>query len=385
METKRGEGRIYVHGHWWWVDLTFKGTRFRSRVVLAGQPKAEKLARSVLKKKQVEMAENRFLDLKKETKMTFREMAEKYIEEYARYNKKSWEKSDKCYLVHLNKYFGNTRIDQITREDVLRYQAKRKAKVGASSVNHEISLMRSIYNMAIDIWTHPENKSQPLFSSRNPASMKKTSPLKRLPEESRNRYMTRGELVKFLEFANPELQDYALLAICTGLRKGELKGLSWKKISLDESVIKLKASDTKTAKPRYVPLCEIAKNIIERRDSDFSKDIMRTRKTYPFGKTLVAAEIENLQWRDLRRTFSTYMEQCGVSAERRRRIMGHSDNKMTETYTNVELESLIQEVRKLDNYLRDIVPSSISLWQGTAQNIPERKSENQVVVINEVE
>ncbi len=348
-------------------------------------PKAEKTARAVLKKKQVEMAENKFLDRKKETKMTFRELAEKYMDEYAKRYKKSWENSDKFYLIHLNDYFGNVQIDQITREDVLRYQTKRKNENGPSSVNHEISLMRSIYNMAIDVWSHPENKRQPLFSGRNPAAMNKTSCLKKLPEESRNRYMTRGELVKFLEAATPELADYALLAITTGLRKGELQSLSWKKVSPDESVIKLEASDTKTAKARYVPLCEIAKNTIERRNCDFSSDIMRTRKTYPFGKALKAAKIENFHWHDFRHTCSTYLEQCGVSAERRRLIMGHSENRMTKTYTHVELENLIQEVRKIDTYLMEIAPDSIALRHRSAQFTPARKSENQVAVINIVE
>ncbi len=378
-KTRRGEGRVYVHGNHWWIDITYKGTRIRERVLPVSHPKGEKEARAVLKKKQVEIAEGKFLDVKRETKMTFRELAEKYINEYAKHYKKSWENSDKYYLVHLNDYFGNMQIERITREDVFRYQTKRKSEDGPSSVNHEISLMRSIFNMAIDVWAHPENKKFPLFSGRNPATMKNNSALKKLQENHRDRYMSKGELLKFLEAAEPDLADYALFAICTGLRKGEQRGLSAEKVNLQENLIKLAVSDTKTSKARFIPLCNIARNILQRRDCDFSKDIMRTNKKYPFGKALKGAKIENFHWHDFRRTFSTYMEECGVSAERRRRIMGHSEHKMTNTYTKIEIESLLREVRKLDTYLMEIVPKSYFSGTGRTQtgfDFMATKSEN---------
>ena len=366
-KAKRGEGRVFVHGNSWWIDITYKGTRIRERVLPVSHPKGEKEARAILKKRQVEIVEGRFLDVKKESKVTFRELAEKYINEYAKHYKKSWENSDRYYLVHLNDYFGNMQIVSITREDVLRYQTKRKSEGGPSSVNHEISLMRSIFNMAIDVWTHPENKRLPLFSGRNPATMKSNSALRKLQESHRDRYMSKGELLKFLEVAEPDLADYVLFAICTGLRKGEQRGLSAAKVDLQQNLIKLAASDTKTSIARLIPLCNIARNILQRRGCDFSRDIMRTNKKYPFGKALERAKIGNFHWHDFRRTFSTYMEECGVSAERRRRIMGHSEHKMTRTYTKIEIESLLQEVRKLDTYLMEIVPKSYFSGTGRTQ------------------
>jgi len=360
METKskRGNGRVYKHGNWWWIDIQFKTKRVRKSIIRVTAEKAEKIARAALAKEQVSIAEGKYLDMKKETKMTFRELADKYMTEWAMKKKKSWKQTDSCCLVHLNKAFGSKLIDDIYQEDVLAYQTKRLDEgVGPYTINHEISLLRGIYYMAMFTWRNPENRREPLFSGINPGVMRKKSALKKLPEVRRERYMTIDELKKFLEVATPELRDYALVALTTGMRKGELKGLNKGKVNFDEGVIKLKAVDTKTSEARSVPMCQIASRIIARRYCDFSSDIMRTGKTYPFGKALRAAKIEDFHWHDFRHTFSTYMEECGVSSERRGEIMGHSNRTMTGTYTHISVDSLLKDVRKLDAYLAKNVPS----------------------------
>jgi len=110
-------------------------------------------------------------------------------------------------------------------------------------------------------------------------------------------------------------------------------------------------------------------------------DIMRTGKTYPFGKALKAAKIEDFHWHDFRHTFSTYMEECGVSSERRRRIMGHRDHAMTETYAHIELGRLLEEVRKLDHYLREIVPKGEFSGTGAHNRTLDRAIKHSVTSI----
>ncbi len=393
-KNTRGDGRVYRHGNSWWIDVSFKGTRIRERVCKALKPESKKnqdpgykIAKAKLAEKYLEIVKQEELSVEKEeVSMTFKELSSKYIEEYAKHKKKSWEKSDKCYLAHLNEYFDDMHIKAISPEHVLRYQIKRQSEVGASSVNHEISLMRSIYNLAIDFWKRPDDAEKPLFSGQNPARMRKKSALKKLKEIERDRSMTKGELVRFLQVADAEIADYALFAICTGLRKGEQVGLSAEKNKWDENTIKLHEYETKNGEDRLVPLCNIAKKILERRGWDFSRDIMRKdnkskQDKYPFGKAIKKAKIDNFHWHDFRRTFSTYMEECGVSEERRRRIMGHAGNKMTERYTKVALENLLKEVRKLDSYLMEIIPSSNFSGTGKAQVEDSENRLNKRVVL----
>jgi hypothetical protein len=55
----------------WWIDYYVQGRRKREKI---GPSKS--LAESVLRKRQVEIAENKFLDIKKEEKLKFEDFAD---------------------------------------------------------------------------------------------------------------------------------------------------------------------------------------------------------------------------------------------------------------------------------------------------------------------
>ncbi len=59
----------------WWIDYYVEGRRRREKI-----GPSKKLAEMVLKKQMVEMAEGKYLDLKKVPQIMFEEMAEKYLE-----------------------------------------------------------------------------------------------------------------------------------------------------------------------------------------------------------------------------------------------------------------------------------------------------------------
>ena len=68
-----------------WIDYYVQGRRKREKV---GSSKS--LAEMALKKRKVEIAENKFLDIQRDDKIKFEEMAKTYLESYSKPNKRSF-------------------------------------------------------------------------------------------------------------------------------------------------------------------------------------------------------------------------------------------------------------------------------------------------------
>ena len=76
-----------------------------------------------MKKRKVEIAENKYLDKRKEVNLTFKELTEFYLA-YSAKHKRSHER-DQCSVKALLSYFGNTLAAKITPSVVEDYKAKR--------------------------------------------------------------------------------------------------------------------------------------------------------------------------------------------------------------------------------------------------------------------
>jgi integrase len=74
------------------------------------------------------------------------------------------------------------------------------------------------------------------------------------PQNKRRRVATADEYTKLLAAATPHLQRIICCCFETGMRSGEIKGLTWAKIDWDEGFIHLAAEDTKERKPKKIPI-----------------------------------------------------------------------------------------------------------------------------------
>jgi len=91
------------------------------------------------------VAKGNWFEDEKKTKMFFRYAAGVFLEKYSKPRKKSWNK-DEDRINNLNRFFGNKYIDEINSFMVQRYQADRVKEVKGSTVNRELSIMKTIYN-----------------------------------------------------------------------------------------------------------------------------------------------------------------------------------------------------------------------------------------------
>src|SRR4030043_25970 len=200
---------IYQRGDNFYIDFRFKGQRVRESI-----GPSRKGAGKVIAKRKTEIAENKFLDMRKEPDpIKFYNFAKEYMV-WAKANKKPSTYSRELSTVrNLNNEFETKNIQEITTWQIEKYKAKRKEEVKPASVNRELALLKHLYTKAIEWGKMKENPA------------KKVKFLK--GEVKRVRFLTPEEVQRVLSNCPDRLKPLVTVAIHTGMRKGELSGLKW--------------------------------------------------------------------------------------------------------------------------------------------------------------
>ena len=162
-----------------------------------------KFAEIVLNKRKVEVAENKYLDKKKVTRIKFSDMADKYVEMFLKVNRPTWWKSEKHNLRHLGAFFGQKYLHEITSLDVEKFKIERLKVVGKNSVNKNLGCLRAMFNKA---------KEWDLYEGENPVHNRQFFKL----ENRRLRYLEKEEIKLLLSNCSGHLKDIVEFAINTG-------------------------------------------------------------------------------------------------------------------------------------------------------------------------
>lgn len=164
----------------------------------------------------------------------------------------------------------------------------------------------------------------------------------------RDRIASQEECLHLLEACKNSRNEYllpiVLIAITTGMRQGEILGLTWECIDLERGIITLK--ETKNGRPRIVSLVGDALNVMRERSllgSSRSNFVFPSKKR--FGKTCIRgswntalqrAKIVGLRFHDLRHTFTTYAAESGASNLELAAATGHLCMQMLQRYTHLK-------------------------------------------------
>jgi integrase len=227
-------GRLYKRGQVWYIDYSVFGKRQRERI---GTNK--KLAENILKKRELEIVENRYLDIKKEEKIKFPDFAKEYLEYYSKPNKKSWH-SDVDTINILNRFFNLLYLYEITPLLVEKFKTERIKEVSPATVNRNLACLKCLFNRAIE-WGKTQN---------NPVRK-----IKLFRENNRRlRYLELDEIDNLLNNSSSYLKPIIILALNTGMRKGEILGLKWPDLDFKQNLIYL--LNTKSGEKREIPMNE---------------------------------------------------------------------------------------------------------------------------------
>lgn len=171
------------------------GRRIKQRI---GQSK--KLAEAILKKIEVSIAENRYLDVRRKDKIKFEVFADEYLEVHSKVNNRSWEKSDDVSIKILKKTFSGKYLHEITPVMVEKFKAERVTQVKPSSTNKCLACLKSMFNKA-SAWGK--------FSDKNPVTQVKFFK----ENNQRLRFLEKEEIVTLLEKCDKHLRPIVIVAL----------------------------------------------------------------------------------------------------------------------------------------------------------------------------
>ena len=157
------------------------------------------------------------------------------------------------------------------------------------------------------------------------------------------------------------MKPILLLAYHLGQRFSEIVNLTWDRVDLQRGFITLRAMDTKTKKPRRVPLTPAVKstlhdlakvrslstNRVFLYEGEPVKSISRTFRT-----ALREAGIKDFRFHDLRHCASTNLRRAGVDTATAMRIVGHKSERMWKRYNAIEESGLLNAASKLNSYVQ---------------------------------
>lgn len=359
-----------------------KGTTYYIVYSVDGRRKTEtigkdkKLAENVLHKRLTEIAENKYLDVKKEEKIWFEDFADQYLDFYCKPNNKTWETSDKIKIKNLKRYFSGKYLYEITPLDIEKYKSERIKKVSTATVNRDLACLKSIFNRAIE-WKKAKD---------NPVRLVKLF----RENNQRLRYLEKEEIIKLLDNCHNYLKPIVIVALNTGMRRGEILKLKWHDIDFRRDIIYL--HNTKNGEKREIPMnAEVRTTLIKVRKHPQSPYIFCNKTGNPFGDikksfltALTNSGIINFHFHDLRHTFASQMVMSGVDLNTVRELMGHKSIQMTLRYSHLSPDhkkravdilgqNLHKPAPKNAGNLQEIINSENSLGFSSSQFIDNKE------------
>ena len=221
-----------------------------------------------------------------------------------------------------------------------------RKKVSPSTINREISVLRNVLNIAVE---NERLRFNPLVGQG-----------KLFMKEPEKQYIYSDEQINALiAEAQLPLKWFVIMAINTGMREGEIMGLRWNEIDLQNKVITLTASRTKGNRTRTVFMNETVDTLLserklqrgekekgseEKKGSEYVFPNPSTGQPFkwishawvlllkkcnikPYGKPPVRQ-----RFHDLRHTWGTRAAEAGVPQVDIKDTLGHRYSQTTDRY-----------------------------------------------------
>jgi integrase len=320
----------------WWIDFQFEGRRHRKR----SPDNTRQGARAYELLLRQRLARGEKAEGNPNEGILFAEFAWRWFEDYVVPNNRFSEQRIKQYTLKssLIPFFGNMRVSEITAHHIEQYKARRVTQgLSNKTIKNHLTVLSKCLICAY-AWFE--------FASKPP-----DIPWPKCPPPETD-YLSPDECELLLAHATGVIREMILMALRTGMRQGELKGLQWSSIDWENRVLFVKDSycdREKTIGPpknnriRSIPL-----------DIDLYEALFRKRKPtgyvftnvngQPFNHSSLTYHLEALckraclrriTWHTLRHTFASHLAMRGVPLNIVQALLGHSTIVMTMRYAHV--------------------------------------------------
>ena len=244
------------------------------------------------------------------------------------------------YKSGLKNYFlpilGTIKLERINEESARKFfRLAEEKKLGVRRKNGYLVQLKQMLNDGVKL----------NYLVKNPLSA-----MKKIKEPPRSlTYWMPHEIGRFLENnKHDSLYPLYIVALNTGLRRGELLGLCWDKVNLKERRIEISRirdryelkNTTKTGMIRYVPLNDSALKVLKKLSDNKSHDryvftekdgglIDVTHIGRIFKKAFERADVPKIRFHDLRTTYASNFVMAGGDIFALSKLLGHTSVEMT--------------------------------------------------------
>jgi integrase len=336
----------------WWVDFTFSHKRYRKRSPENSRPGA--LAyETVLRHRLACGVGIDDPEQKSEQKILFEEFALRWFEDYVVPNNKFSERRIKWYTLKssLIPFFGKIPVDEIRTRHIEGYKAwKVKDGITNKSIKNHLSVLSKCLSSAYQ-WLE--------FPSKPPLMpWPKCAPVQ-------TDYLSPDECEVLLSHAEGVIREIVLMALRTGMRQGELKGLQWSAIDWESRVVIVKNSycdrekaigPPKNNRIRSIPIdTDLYKILFRRRRSTGyvfvnvkGQPFNHSSLSYHLDRVCQKAGLRRITWHVFRHTFASHLAMKGVPLNTVQALLGHSTIVMTMRYAHVAPSTMRAAIEMLN-------------------------------------
>jgi integrase len=326
---------LWKRGDIYWAYYYIDGVRYQQSTKTGNRRLAERRAQQL--REDAERAAHDWREV--DPDLTFGSLAAHFI---AKANPTTFHLDRLKWLLA---HFADVPVIRITRPTIREYRAARTEKkpLKDATLNRDCAVLRHILYWGVDEGLIAAN---PLGRLRLPRERPTAKTVVTIDEEDR-----------LLAAAPSHLQAFIILALDTGMRRGELLHQRWEHLDFERQLLTVTQSKTVEGEGREIPLTTRTERLLNV-CRPFSGLIfthrgraIRTLKT-AWRSTLRRAGTRHIRFHDLRHTFNTRMLEAGVLQDVRKALMGHSSGGSVHArYTHVELPLARDAITKLEQWV----------------------------------
>jgi len=313
----------YLRGKTYWVKYYKNGQVFQESL----RTRDKKVAEYLLRKKENEIEEGKIDRVKDCPSDLF---LEEYISHFKNHVRHSTYDRDKIYLKAFFKWTKADRLSKITPDLIQEFIDHKRTidQVSKKTANRSLEVLRAAFKYAV----------QKKYVRQNPADEVKKFRISYGPARS----LEEKEITALLKAAaaldNPGLKTAIALAIYAGLRPQEFLNLDWEDINFANKTLVIRQKPgfvPKDFETRVIPLSDKLISILG--DSDGQGRVLGRFKSArsvrrclnELQEAVKIAELKDVDWLSLRRTFGSQLARKNVSLAKIQKWMGHSTPQTT--------------------------------------------------------
>lgn len=267
--------------------------------------------------------------------LTFPQLFARYLEEYAKPHKKTWQHDEYQFKRYLAMWH-TWKVANVTRNDVQRWHVHLGETIGETTANRARALLSKLFAFAIENDLHTHNPCVGVRKYR---------------ERSRERFVQSDELPRLFaalgKCRNQTFADFVRISLFVGARSGNTLRMRWDEISLARAEWRI--PETKAGTAVVIPIPKAALDILRRRQTDAdgspwvfpshgrSGHLASPQKSWE--RLCDTAGIEGLTIHDLRRSLGSWQAAAGSSELIIGKSLGHAaGSRATSVYARLNVD-----------------------------------------------